>query len=222
VTEKTVYRWIKEKNLPAYKIQDQYRFNRPALLEWAQSQRLPLPPQLLEKEDGEEEVTLPKALENGGIHYGISGQTKGEVLARIAQFPKLPSTWSAQELTQLLLAREALTSTGIGRGFAVPHVRNPIVLPVKEPSIDLCFLKKPIDFGAIDDQPVHTLFLLLSSTIRGHLRLLAKISYALHDAIFPQMLEARAPQEQIFEKIAALEKELEPLQGLSKEMGGGE
>ena len=39
VTEKTIYRWIKQGVIPAYQINDQYRFNRAELLEWATSAR---------------------------------------------------------------------------------------------------------------------------------------------------------------------------------------
>ena len=40
VSEKTIYRWIKLQTIPAYRVQDQYRFNRAEILEWATSRRM--------------------------------------------------------------------------------------------------------------------------------------------------------------------------------------
>src|SRR5438034_985186 len=72
--------------------------------------------------------------------------------------------WSSDVCSSDL--REALQSTGVGDGIAIPHVRNPIVLHVSRPMITLCFLERPIDFGALDGKPVHVLFSLISPTVR--------------------------------------------------------
>ena len=56
----------------------------------------------------------------------------------------------------VLLAREALGSTGIGDGIAMPHVRNPIVLPVDAPIVSLCYLEEAVAVGAVDGKPVRT------------------------------------------------------------------
>ena len=79
----------------------------------------------------------------------------------------------------MILARESLGSTGFGGGIAIPHVRNPIVLHIPRPMITLCFLETPIEFGAIDGMPVHTLFTLVSPTVRAHLHLLSRLTYGL-------------------------------------------
>ena len=46
VTEKTIYRWIKQGAIPAYQVNEQYRFNRAELLEWATSRRLKVSPEI--------------------------------------------------------------------------------------------------------------------------------------------------------------------------------
>ena len=84
-------------------------------------------------------------------------------------------------LLRVLLAREALESTGIGDGIAIPHVRNPVVLHVSRPMITLCFLEQAVDYGALDGKPVNTVFSLISPTVRAHLRLLSRLSFALQD-----------------------------------------
>ena len=79
-------------------------------------------------------------------------------------------------LLRLFLAREASASTAIGEGIALPHVRNPIVLYVTRPLVTLCFLEHPIEFGALDGQPVSVLFSLISPSTRAHLQILSKLS----------------------------------------------
>lgn len=212
VSEKIVYRWIRDRRLPSFKVQDQYRFDRTSLLEWARTQRLSVPTEILGddreagSDDASSDASLAAAIREGGIHYEVPGGSKDKALASIARLAKLPASFSSQDLTELLLAREALSSTGIGQGVAIPHVRDPIVLTVTRSSAAVCFLKDPIDFGAIDGKPVHTFFLLLSTTIREHLRLLSKIAFILHDPSLLSMLERREKEIPLLEKIQSLER----------------
>lgn len=206
VSEKTVYRWIRDRHLPAFKVQDQYRFGRAPLLEWARTERLPIPAGIIDDgKIGPDGLSLAAAIREGGVHYEVSGGSKDAAIDSIARLAKLPASFSSQDLTQLLLAREALSSTGIGQGVAIPHVRDPIVLPVTRSSVAVCFLKHPIDFGAIDGKPVHTFFLLLSTTIRDHLRILSKIAFILQDPPLLGMLERREKETPLLEKIQSLE-----------------
>ena len=56
---------------------------------------------------------------------------------------------------------------------------------------------QPVDFEAIDGQPVHTLFSMVSPTIRGHLGLLAKLSRALHDPAFKAVVLRRGSLDEL-------------------------
>ena len=84
-------------------------------------------------------------------------------------------------------------------------MRNPVVLHVEHPSITLCFLDEPVDFEAVDKQPVHTLFTLVSRTVRSHLFLLSRLSAALHDPGFKRAVVERAPAETILAEARRLE-----------------
>src|ERR1043165_4900380 len=68
VTDKTIYRWIKQGAIPAYQINEQYRFNRAELLEWATSRKLNVSPDIFaEPEGGEAPLpSLSEALKAGG------------------------------------------------------------------------------------------------------------------------------------------------------------
>jgi PTS system nitrogen regulatory IIA component len=108
----------------------------------------------------------------------------------------------------VLLAREALASTGIGDGIAIPHVRNPIVLHVPGLMVNLCFLENPVDFGAIDSQPVYCLFTIVSPTVRAHLNILSKLGYALRDNNFKLALKNQANREEILEHLKRIDAEV--------------
>jgi len=207
VSEKTIYRWIKQGVIPAYQISDQYRFNRAELLEWATSQRINVSPEIFAEPKGGEvpPPSLSEALRAGGVHYRVGGTDKASVLHAVVDMSKLPEEVDRELLYQVLLAREALGSTGLGEGIAIPHVRNPIVLHLSRPLVTLCFLERAVDFGAIDGQPVTTLFTLISPTVRAHLHLLSRLGYALRDPDFKSAILKQASRDEILEALRRVE-----------------
>lgn len=212
VSEKTVYRWIKEGKLPAYRVAEQYRFNRAELLEWATARRLNVSPEIFQEPEGVHDPlpTLLQALQAGGIHYRIGGTDKESVLRSVVEVMRLPDSVDREFLLQVLMARESLGSTGIGDGIAIPHVRNPIVLHIPSPTITLCFLEHAIDFGALDGKPVNVLFTMVSPTIRAHLHLLSKLAFTLRDPGFKAVLTHQGSRQQAFDEISRVEGNLNP------------
>lgn len=199
VSEKTIYRWIKQGSIPAYRLSEQYRFNRAELLEWATSRRLPVSPEIFREEESEA-ASLPdfsEALRVGGIHYRIGGSDRAGALRHVVETLRLPGEVDREFLFEVLSAREALGSTAIGDGIAVPHPRNPVILHLDRPMITLCFLERPVEFGALDGQGVDTLFTLLSPTVRAHLHLLSHLSFALRDRAFKDAVRQQAAREEI-------------------------
>lgn len=199
VSEKTIYRWIKQGSIPAYRLNEQYRFNRAELLEWATARRIPISPEIFREEESEA-ASLPdftEALRAGGVHYRIGGSDKASVLHAVVETMRLPAEVDREFLFEVLLAREALGSTAIGDGIAIPHVRNPVILHLERPLVTLCFLERPVDFGALDGRPVDTLFTLISPTVRAHLHLLSRLSFALRDRGFKEAVLGQAAREEI-------------------------
>ena len=207
VSTKTIYRWIKQEVIPVYRINDQFRFNRAELLEWATSRRIQISPEIfLEGELSKVALpTLSGALKAGGVMYRVEGRDKPSVLRSVVAVLNLPEEVDREFLYQVLLARETLGSTGIGNGIAIPHVRNPIVLHVTRPTVTLCFLEHPIDFDAVDGRPVDTLFTFISPSIRAHLHLLSRLSFVLQDKQFKAAIEKRASREVLMEALARAE-----------------
>jgi PTS system nitrogen regulatory IIA component len=207
VSEKSVYRWIKEGALPAYQINDQYRINRAELREGATARKMHVSPEIFAEpeNDAEPAPTLEDALRAGGIHYRVGGHDKPSALQAVVDALELPDDVDRAFLYQVLLAREALGSTGVGDGIAIPHVRNPIVLHLPRPTVTLCFLEHPVDFGALDGQPVTTLFTLISPTVRAHLHLLSRLAFTLRASVFKEAVRTQAPAEQILGALHAAE-----------------
>lgn len=210
VSEKTVYRWIKRKAIPFYRINDQYRFNRPELLEWVSSKQCTVAPDAhIEPEDDDfEELSLLEALQAGGIFYRIEGDTRDEVLADSVAHLRLPQEVDRTFLLRSLIAREELAATVVADGIAVPHPRSPIVRYVPRPTITLCFLDRPMDFRALDGKPVHALFILVSPTVKAHLRLLARLAFALRDDRFLAIIRQQGRREEIFGETSRIESSL--------------
>jgi PTS system nitrogen regulatory IIA component len=207
VSEKTIYRWIKQSVIPAYRINEQYRFNRTELLEWATSRRIQVSPTIFA--EGEPSSTplpsLLEALKAGGVAYRVSGGDQASVLQSIVEFLKLPEEVDREFLYKVLLARESLGSTGIGDGIAIPHVRNPVVLHVFKPTVTLCFLENAIDFHAIDGKPVRILFTLISPSVRAHLHLLSRLGFVLRNQAFKDALQREASRDELMRTLSSAE-----------------
>lgn len=203
VDDKTIYGWIRQGGLPAYRINESYRFNRADILEWATARQIP---HAVSVPDGAASLPdLANALKTGGISYDVEGRDKAVVLRNVVNAMQLAADVDRDFLYEVLLARENLGSTGIGDGIAIPHVRNPIVLHVSRPTITLCFLKDPIEFGAMDGKPVDILFSMVSPTVRTHLHLLARMGYVLRNPDFKAALTARLPQAELMNVLTRAE-----------------
>lgn len=221
VSEKTVYRWIEDRRLPGYRlVGGQYRFNRAELLAWATASKVHVSPEIFAESNGAalELPELPEALHAGGIFYRLSGAEKPSALRSVVEHLRLPEEVDREFLLQMMLAREALESTGIGDGIAIPHARSPIVLHVPKPLVTLCFLERPVDFGALDGQPVHALFTLISPTVKSHLHLLSRVAFALHDAELKSLIQQQGNRDAILGAIQRISAGLKrPAPGPGKE-----
>ncbi len=210
VSEKTIYRWIKQEMIPAYRVNEQYRFNRSELLEWATSRRITVAPELFQEPESDAQPlpTLSEALEAGGIFYRLEGKTREEALTDMVHHLRLPDEVDRTYLYQVLLAREMLGSTAVGHGIAIPHPRNPVLLHVTKPTVTLSFLENPIDYLALDGEPINIFFTLISPTVRAHLHLLSKLGFVLRTPTFKKVISEVGSREEIFTILNKLESTL--------------
>jgi PTS system nitrogen regulatory IIA component len=206
-SERQIYQWVDEEEIPFRRVRDQVRFNRTELLEWATSRRLPVALEAFESADNGEEPapSLAQALRRGGVHLDVPAATREEALAAVVAGTPLPEGLDRELLTEMLIVRERTSSTAIHDGIALPHVRHPVVAGGASGTVSVSYLRAPVPFGAPDGRPVHTVFMIVSPTVRAHLQLLARVARALHDPAFREAVARRAPVEELAAAAARLE-----------------
>jgi PTS system nitrogen regulatory IIA component len=132
----------------------------------------------------------------------LESDTKDGVLAEMAGAlgDAVPSV-DRDRLLQVLVEREALQSTGIGEGVAIPHGK---MAGLDRLLASFARCKNGLDFDSIDGQPTQLFFLLVVPEHSGgqHLKALARISRFLRDSAFrDRLLEAEKPED-VFAAIA--------------------
>jgi PTS system nitrogen regulatory IIA component len=208
VEDQTVRRWIAERGLPVHRAHERLHLNAIEVWEWAVEQGVPVSRRLLEdaRRTPDRAPPLSELLARGGIHRGVaSGGEKPKVLAGIVAHLPLPAEVDRDFLLTVLEAREAMGSTGIGDGIAIPHVRNPILLHVKRPFVSLFLLDHAVDFEAIDGKPVHALFVVVAPSVPVHLQTLAHLGHVLRDPEVRRLLAVRESDDRILGRIRELE-----------------
>ena len=103
-------------------------------------------------------VSLAALIAPEHVFFRLAAADKTVLLAELARRATAPGR-DAREIAGLLTAREALGSTGVGAGIALPHARLP---GLTAPMGFLARLERPIDFAAVDGVRVDLVFLLLS------------------------------------------------------------
>lgn len=219
--ESQLRRWIKDRGLPVHRVNERLHLNAIEVWEWAMEHGIPASRGLLEeaRRSPEEVPLLSTLLETGGVHRDVEGDDKSAVLAAIVRELPLSPEVDRDFLLTVLDAREAMGSTGIGDGIAIPHVRNPILLHVDQPFVSLCLLRRPVEFGAIDNKPVHAVFLVVSPTVPSHLKILAQLGFILRDQELRGLLARRAATSEILSHIKQIEQRSTgsyPLPGTSR------
>jgi mannitol/fructose-specific phosphotransferase system IIA component (Ntr-type) len=150
--------------------------------------------------------TEPFAFVNAARHRPrLRGDDRRAVMAAAMERLPLPPHADRSVILQMLLARAKLGTVGVAEGFAIPHVRDPIVLRVAEPQVTLFLLEHPIDFDGRGRRPVHALFLIVTPTIRGHLLILSRIGTVLLDDNVRTAIKDRAGVSSIIGAIEAAE-----------------
>lgn len=208
VSEKTIYRWIQKEIIPAYRIHEQYRFNGAELMEWATSRRIGVVPEslLAPSSRSPAQISLSDALEAGGIFYRVSGSTRDQALADIVTHLRLADGIDREKLLNLLIVRENLCPTAIGNGVALPHLRNPGILPITRSTVTLCFLENKIDFHALDGLPVNILLTIMAPDLPAHLHLYSRLNYLLQRPALRSLLDPPGGRDEILMTFRAEEK----------------
>ena len=169
VSDRTVYDWAQRGEIPAGKIGTVWRFKKSEVEKWVND--------CLSSSGGrikDDVVQVKNILAPNRVIF-ISQTSRHDALVELANtLSSAPQVKRSDELVSEILKREALMSTAIGRGIAIPHVRLSSVTDLVM-AVGVC--KTPVtDFQPIDDMPVSLLFM-IAAAYNQHSYYLQTLSY---------------------------------------------
>jgi PTS system nitrogen regulatory IIA component len=151
------------------------------------------------------EMGLSQLIRRGGVWYHIPGTSPAECLTHIIEALNLPATVPRSLLLEAVLEREALMPTSVGYGIALPHPRNPLITDEAGQFVAAAFPEQPVDWQALDGEPVHTVLLIVSASARFHLHTLSRINFLCQQESFRVLLKNRESPEVIAGALAEAE-----------------
>lgn len=216
VSETTVRRWISDGKIPYYRLNQQLRFCRNEIESWVLSSKQEGEFSAFNEESsldahklGTQQFGLFRAIYKGGVYSNVPGNTKEEVIRaamlRIADHLHL----DAEVITELLLDRESLMPTSLSNGVGVPHTRD-FLLQESFDAVSVVFPEVPIEYGALDGQPVDVLFFLFACDDKRHLHLLAKLAHLSSKPENLSFLRTHPNKSELLEYIKKWEAPLKP------------
>jgi PTS system nitrogen regulatory IIA component len=169
VSERTVYDWAQKGEIPAGKIGTVWRFKRESIERWV-NERL----SASKKRRPSSPVKAENVIKPERIVFLNSENKSGALLALADNLCTAPQIKNHAELKAAILEREALVSTAIGFGIAIPHVR---LDSVSDLVVSVGVSRVPItDFLPLDDEPVRIL-IMIAAAYTQHTEYLQTLSF---------------------------------------------
>lgn len=205
VPASTLSRWVRQGKIPSRRQGSEILFLKTDLCNWAREHDLPL-----HEANGsttEKRVNrydqLILSLKHGGIHT-ITADSKLSLFRILVSRLKPVLNGDPQAITEALMEREAIATTALGRGFAIPHPRMPERFGFSQSVTGLFLLDPPLDFNAPDQIPVFLVFALFTPDCSTHLSLMALISQFLRQPGIAQFLKGCPPLDEILNRLEVL------------------
>lgn len=110
------------------------------------------------------------------IAVGLTADSKEELLTKMVDLAsKNPHVLDKEKVRTAILERERIMSTGVGKGFAIPHGKTDAVNDIV---LAFATMAEPVDYAAMDNEPVQLVLLLVSrdSDVGSRLKLLSRAS----------------------------------------------
>lgn len=142
-------------------------------------------------------MKLSELLNESTIIYQLQSTEKTDVINELIDlFKDDPRVKDIEKVRETVLAREKIMSTGVGKNFAIPHGKTVATTDI------LCAFGRsatPIEYDALDQQPVHLLFLIVGqdNLVSLHIKLLSRISRMMTKDDFREKLMNAQTKEEI-------------------------
>jgi PTS system nitrogen regulatory IIA component len=208
VSEKTIYRMIRSETIPCFRVGGQWRFDRGEINSWIEDTRNFSRPEGQNVEADREAISLAEFLRRGGIYHRVGGDTKQDAIRSCLSLigSGIPDM-DTVGLFDSVMDRETLCPTAVGHGIALPHPRSFGHFTVVS-YLALCFLEKPIPFGALDNEDVDTLFFIFPRSERRFLRIQTKLLRLLKDDEILTVIADAPPADKVYEVFSRKESEI--------------
>jgi len=130
------------------------------------------------------------------IKVNIPGETKEDVINAVIDLAaSSQKIKDVDKVRQAIFEREKIMSTGVGKGFAIPHGKTDAVTDIVAA---FGVTENPIDYQSLDHEPVRLLFLLIGkdSLVGAHIKLLSRISRLMNkEELRGRLLKAESSAE---------------------------
>ncbi len=189
--------------LPGRKVGGRWRFNRVQVHDWLQDHMLTLDQTRLREIDhamGRAPDSCPinatGLIGVEAIELFMQGKTKTSVLRELVEVAyRTGLLYDKQELFQALRDREALGSTALPQGLAIPHPQRPMPYSTAEPLICVGRVINPVAFNAPDGALTQLFFLICSHDSSAHLHVLARLMRILDQDTIAALREVEDPAD---------------------------
>ncbi len=152
-------------------------------------------------------MKICEILQVSKIIPSLQGKEKTDVINELVDlFKNDERVKELDEMRNAVHEREKIMSTGVGKGFAIPHAKTN---SVNEIVAAFGKLDEPIDFQALDEQPVNLVFLLVGkeNLVGPHIKLLSRISRMMNKDEFRESLSKAKTAEEIYSLFENEEKQ---------------
>ena len=198
--------------LPCYTLGGEVRYNRSEVEEWMvqalKEERVPLP---FGEGQGDQapwqQFGLYRAIYRGDVLDEVYAGSKEELIYTTLDTAADTLHVNPEVVAELLLEREHLMPTALNNGIAIPHTRE-FLLGGLFDAVVVVYPKTPLEWGALDNLPVHTLFFLFACDDRRHLNLLAKIAHFINHEEHVAFLQTRPSKTVLLERLKEWEASL--------------
>ena len=166
IAQKTVHRMIGRREIPAAKVGRQWRFYRPMIDDWIVSKmslRKKAPNRL-------DKLSVGQLVRSDRIMVNIPGNSKRTLLENLIAPLVKEGLVGKRRYLDLLLDRERMLSTAVGKGIAFPHIRHPEYNPSGGPYLIIGTNRAGVDFDSPDGEPVRLFALFAAHDESDHLR----------------------------------------------------
>jgi len=201
--------------LPGQKIGGEWRFNRARVTEWLQQELPTLEPdrvvaleRSMSDQDAGGALLLTGLIGLEGVDAQLPAKTKSSVLRELVRLAgKTGLLYDPDGLLEALQEREAMCTTALPNGLAIPHPRQPMPYVSSEPFVCVGRTPRGIGFGSPEGRLTDIFVLVCCHEDRHHLRVLARLIRVINDGVLDAVRHADTDSD-ILDTLIAREKEV--------------